>query len=243
MQQAQDANYCLDVSGPLACFTRPEFKVERVSYDIITPSAVRAIFESILWKPAIRWVPTAVEVLPHSGYDHSDSGYVEWPRWSTVRRNEVGKVANSRDPRPIYIEEHRQQKAALLLRDVHYRLHARMEFIPVGQRTGEAARSAHSDETPEKYRAMFERRAGKGQVFNQPYLGCREFACERVRLVSATDSNPRPLAIDRDLGLMLYDLDFAAAAPGQPVRPMFYHASVVSGVMNIPAPDSAEVLR
>ena len=112
--------FCLEVSGPYACFTRPEMKVERVSYDVITPSAARAIFEAILWKPAIRWQVKRIEVLALI-------------RWVSVRRNEVGKVASSRS-NGIFIEDERQQRAGLFLRDVKYRLFAEFDFIPPDQR-------------------------------------------------------------------------------------------------------------
>ena len=112
--------FCLEVSGPYACFTRPEMKVERVSYDVITPSAARAIFEAILWKPAIRWHVTKIAVFAPI-------------RWISVRRNEVGQVASPRST-GIFIEEERQQRAGLFLRDVRYRLHAEFEFIPPEQR-------------------------------------------------------------------------------------------------------------
>lgn len=110
--------FCLEVSGPYACFTRPEMKVERVSYDVITPSAARAIFDAILWKPAIRWKVKRIEVLAPI-------------RWVSVRRNEVGKVASPRS-KGIFIEDERQQRAGLFLRDVTYRLFAEFEFNPAG---------------------------------------------------------------------------------------------------------------
>ncbi|MBU1664748.1 MAG: type I-C CRISPR-associated protein Cas5c, partial [Gammaproteobacteria bacterium] len=112
---------CLKVWGDFACFTRPEMKVERVSYDVITPSAARAIFEAILWKPEIRWTVTKIEVLKPI-------------KWISVRRNEIGKVASTNSitnqgDRGLYIEDHRQQRAGLFLRDVAYRLHARFEVV------------------------------------------------------------------------------------------------------------------
>ena len=106
-----DKEYCLEVWGPMACFTRPELKVERVSYDVITPSAARAIFEAIFWKPAIHWQVTKIEVLNPI-------------KWTSVRRNEVGAVASKN---PIYIEDKRQQKNSLLLKDVRYRIWAKLE--------------------------------------------------------------------------------------------------------------------
>jgi CRISPR-associated protein Cas5d len=197
--------FCLEVSGPYACFTRPEMKVERVSYDVITPSAARSIFEAILWKPAIRWHVTCIEVLAPI-------------RWISVRRNEVGKVASPRSE-GIFVEDERQQRAGLFLRDVRYRLHAEFDFIPADRRAhvynpvpewlvdADEAEILHQpdvrqDETQAKYAAMFERRATKGQCFNQPYLGCREFP-----------------------------------------KPMFFRPQMEHGAIRVPHPESEEVRK
>ena len=158
-----DKEFCLEVWGPMACFTRPELKVELVSYDVITPSAARAIFESIFWKPAIHWQVTKIEVMNPI-------------KWTSARRNEVGAVAAKT---PIFIDDKRQQKNSLLLKDVRYRIWARLKFIPKRKRTINQDlfdNEDHNDENPAKYNAMFERRASKGQCFNQPYLGTREFS-------------------------------------------------------------------
>jgi len=218
--------FCLEVSGPYACFTRPEMKVERVSYDVITPSAARAIFEAILWKPAIRWQVKRIEVLAPI-------------RWVSVRRNEVGKVASSRS-NGIFIEDERQQRAGLFLRDVKYRLFAEFDFIPPEQRRtvhnqvpdylidAEDTADLRKDETPAKYAAMFERRAKKGQCFNQPYLGCREFAAA-LRLVYPQAEPVTPIVETRDLGWMLYDLDYTD--PDDP-KPFFFRAQLANGAIN-----------
>ncbi len=229
--------FCLEVSGPYACFTRPEMKVERVSYDVITPSAARAIFEAILWKPAIQWIVTRIEVL-------------EPIRWISVRRNEVATKASPRKA-AIFIEDDRQQRAGLLLRDVRYRLHAQQRFIQADQRPKcrntvpdalldpDEQAAIGKDETPAKYAAMFERRAAKGQCFNQPYLGCREFSA-KFRLVRGNEPPAKRIAETRDLGWMLYDLDFSN--PDSP-SPMFFQARLVDGAVAVPPPDSAEVRR
>lgn len=234
--------FCLEVSGPYACFTRPEMKVERVSYDVITPSAARAIFEAILWKPAIRWRITRIEVLSPI-------------RWVSVRRNEVGKVASPRSD-GIFIEDDRQQRAGLFLRDVKYRLRGEFDFIPPEQRgkvhnpvpgwlldseEADALRQPDQrpDETEAKYAAMFERRAKKGQCFNQPYLGCREFSCA-VRIVNGANGSPQPITESRDLGWMLYDLDFSDLADP---KPMFFRPKLEDGVIRVPHPESEEVRR
>lgn len=228
-----DKEFCLEVWGPMACFTRPELKVERVSYDVITPSAARAIFEAIFWKPAIRWQVTKIEVLNKI-------------KWTSVRRNEVGAVAGKT---PIFIEDKRQQKNTLLLQDVRYRLWAKLVFIPLWKRgdtknpmiDGEEAELLRKDENPGKYNAMFERRASKGQCFNQPYLGTREFSAS-FRLVNPEQEELQPPIVDsKDLGLMLYDMDFE----GNVEKPdaMFYHAIMEQGVIIVPPKDSKEVLK
>ena len=218
--------FCLEVSGPFACFTRPEMKVERVSYDVITPSAARAVFEAICWKPAIRWHIRRIEVLTPI-------------RWISVRRNEVGakiSVANVKKamngnatPLALYIEDERQQRAGLFLRDVRYRLHA--EFVMTD--------AAGASDNVGKFADMFRRRAEKGQCVNQPYLGCREFACD-FRLIGK-DAAPEP-AIDesRDLGFMLHDMDFEAD-PAMP-PPKFFRARLEKGVIAVPAWNSVEVV-
>lgn len=178
--------FCLEVKGPFACFTRPEMKVERVSYDVITPSAARAIFSAILWKPAIKWHIKKIEVLNPI-------------RWASVRRNEVGILIRE-NGKGFCVDEvddngkpkYRQQRTSLILRDVKYRLYAEFEFIPPEGRPKvnnpvpewftdpeekilweEAQTKNRPDEKEEKYAAMFDRRATKGQCFIQPYFGCR----------------------------------------------------------------------
>ena len=214
-------------------------KVERVSYDVITPSAARAIFDAILWKPAIRWQVTRIEVLRPI-------------KWASVRRNE-GSSKASTGKAAIFADDprERQQRAGLLLQDVKYRLHAQFEFIPPEKRgkvanpvpefliDPEDAADLRKDETPAKYAAMFERRAKKGQCFNQPYLGCREFSCA-FRLVEPGESSEPPIDESRDLGWMLYDMDFTDRA--RPM-PMFFHAEMKNGVVEVPTPDSPEVKR
>lgn len=216
--------FCLEVSGDYACFTRPEMKVERVSYDVITPSAARAVFEAILWKPAIRWQIDRIEVLNPI-------------RWMNLRRNEVGSVVpvtklktamkKGSGDLGLYVEEDRQQRAALFLRDVRYRLHAHFELLDKG------------GNTPVKFTEMFQRRASKGQCFNQPYLGTRKFSCD-FRLI---DSPERPevdssLAGQRHLGWMLYDMDYSDRSNPQP---RFFNAVMNDGVIDIPDWDSEEV--
>lgn len=228
-----DKEFCLEVWGAYACFTRPELKVERVSYDVMTPSAARAIFESIFWKPAIRWQVTKIEVLNPI-------------KWCNIRRNEVGAVASKN---PVYIEEKRQQKNSLLLQDVRYRIWAKLEFIPQWKRKesknplidGEEVELLRKDENPGKYNAMFERRARKGQCFNQPYLGTREFSASFRLVDSKNDVLDNPIQESRDLGLMLYDMDFEKNV--EKPDAMFYRAKMENGVIIVPPKNSEEVLR
>lgn len=209
--------FCLQVTGPFACFTRPEMKVERVSYDVMTPSAARSIFEAILWKPAIQWQVRRIEVLKPL-------------RWINLRRNEVSAVVSTRNVQQamakgsgtlgIYIEDERQQRAGYFLREVAYRIHADLSLVP-GQ----------TREPLMKYTEMFTRRARKGQCVNQPYLGCREFAAD-VRWVDlAEPMHVAPIAETYELGWMLHDLDFTH--PSDP-QPRFFNAKMVAGVIEIP---------
>lgn len=239
-QEFFNRSFCLEVWGDYACFTRPEMKVERVSYDVITPSAARAIFEAIFWKPAVRWLVKRIEVLSPV-------------RWISARRNEVGCVMSPRT-NGIYIEDHRQQRAGLFLRDVRYRLHAELDFIPLRLR-GKTSnpvpewlvdeweqRELRKDENPGKYNAIFERRARKGQCFHRPYLGCREFACHFRLVESPAQEEARlpPIPESRDLGFMLYDIDFSD--PNGP-QPAFFRARMETGVVNVPDWGSEEVRR
>lgn len=216
-------SYCLELTGPFACFTRPEMKVERVSYDIMTPSAARACFEAVLWKPAIRWHIRRIEVLKPI-------------RWINLRRNEVASVVSTRNVEAamktggglgICIEDDRQQRAGLFLRDVAYRIHADLEYKREADLSGSAM----------KYQEMFARRAAKGQCVNQPYLGCREFTAA-FRLITDPATEAAPISETRDLGFMLHDMDFTNPADPQP---RFFHASMENGIVNVPAWHSQEV--
>ena len=212
----------------MACFTRPELKVERVSYDVITPSAARAIFEAIFWKPAIHWQVTKIEVMNPI-------------KWTSVRRNEVGAVASKT---PIFIEEKRQQKNSLLLKDVRYRIWAKLEFIPKSKRSEQLDLfddKEHNDENPAKYNAMFERRASKGQCFSQPYLGTRECSASFRLINPEIDVLDSPIAETRDLGIMLYDMDFDINEKNPPA--MFYQVKMDNGVIVVPPKNSEEILR
>jgi CRISPR-associated protein Cas5d len=251
--------FCLEVWGDYACYTRPEMKVERVSYDVPTPSSVRAVFEAIFWKPAIRWHPIKIEILNPI-------------KWISIRRNELGVIASN--PNGIFIDDvdnsgklkYRQQRAGYFLKDVKYRFFAILEYIPVTERKNNFKAIPEylidseemefyleeikywknqkdlymKDETPGKYLAIFERRASKGQCFNQPYFGTREFSCY-FKLVKDFENNPaKTIDETRDLGYMLYDLDFSN--PDDP-KPMFFKAKIVNGVVNIPPITSEEIRK
>lgn len=234
----QDKEFCLEVWGPYACFTRPELKVERVSYDVITPSAARAIFEAIFWKPAFKWQITKIEVLNPI-------------KWCNIRRNEVGAVASKN---PIFIEDKRQQKNSLLLQDVKYRIWAKLEFIPQWKRKEskntlideEENELLRKDENPGKYNAMFERRASKGQCFNQPYLGTRECVASFRLVDDSEESLACPIQENKDLGIMLYDMDFKDFDKNgnwKSADPTFFRAKMEYGVIKVPHRNSEEILR
>ena len=217
-------SYCLEVCGDFACFTRPEMKVERVSYEVITPSAARAIFEAIFWKPAIQWRITQIEVINPVN-------------WISVRRNEVGKVFSGPSVKQLnggnalamglIIEDERQQRSALFLREVKYRIFADLIFD----------QSKDPESKYAKYAEMFERRAKKGQCFNQPYLGCREFTCS-FRMIEGSKNEPKPISDSRELGWMLYDMDYTKK---ENPTPRFFKAEMKNGVVEVPAWNSPEV--
>jgi CRISPR-associated protein Cas5d len=198
------------VFGPYACFTRPELKAERVSYEIITPSAARGVLEAILWKPAIRWRVERIHVLAPI-------------RWDAVKRNEVGSKANLKSAYQAYCaDEDRQQRNTLLLRDVDYVVEAHFRMT---ERAGPGDNLA-------KFVEMFERRLAKGQTFHSPYLGCREFAAS-VLPAPAQWAVPEAVRGDRDLGLMLNDLVFDEEGR-KPPQPVFFEARLRDGVVEVP---------
>lgn len=205
------------VWGERALFSRPEFKVERVSYDVITPSAARGILEAIHWKPAIRWVIERLHVLKPI-------------RFEPLMVNEVAKKGPknlptaARDPAiplpRVHTDDHRQQRKTLVLRDVDYVIEARFEVTA----------KAGPEDSPAKHQAMIRRRLAKGQCFHRPYLGVREFPAR----FEAIDDIPTPQADAlkgaRDLGYMLHDIDFADGR-----KPVFFRPTMVDGVIEVPA--------
>lgn len=209
----------LHIWGERACFTRPEMKVERVSYDVITPSAARGILEAIHWKPAIRWCVDRIHVLKPI-------------RFESLRRNEVAGKLSERtvtkamkegrvDDVAYYVDQNRQQRAATILRDVNYVIEAHFEFT---------SRADESD-TPGKHLDIFNRRARQGQCFHTPCLGTREFPAN-FALIESDDAMPAVdsrLSGERDLGFMLHDIDFANGRTSR-----FFRATMQDGVIEVP---------
>jgi CRISPR-associated protein Cas5d len=214
------------VWGDKACFTRPEMKAERVSYDVMTPSAARGILEAIYWKPAITWIIDRIHVLKPI-------------RFTNIRRNEVaGKVPvglvkqamkDMHTPVEIFVEDERQQRAGMVLVDVEYVIEAHFEL------TDKAG--SGEDSQPGKHLEIFRRRAEKGQCFHQPYFGTREFpvAFELIEPVGIPASPPA-FSGEKDLGFMLHDIDFKS---GMAAR--FFRAVMKDGIIDVPSLKSAEV--
>lgn len=216
----------LKVWGEHACFTRPEMKVERVSYDVMTPSAARGILEAVHWKPAIRWVIDEIHVLSPI-------------RFQSIRRNEVGskipagkvKTAMNRGDvggLQLLVDEDRQQRAATVLVKPAYVIAAHFVLTP----------RADATDNEGKHLDTFNRRASKGQCFHQPCLGTREFAAN-FELIERGAPMPATIPETRDLGFILWDIDHQAK--GKPS--MFFQARLVDGVLKVPAPNSPEIRR
>jgi len=232
----------VEVWGDYAAFNRPEMKVERVSYEVMTPSAARGILEAIYWKPQMRWVIDCIRVLAPIRFTH-------------IRRNEIDTVIPARNIEEarksdsvlpgILVEDVRQQRAAMIVRDVRYGIEAHVAIR--AQAPGHDQALEHP---AAKHLETFKRRVGKGQYFHHPYLGCREFPAN-VRLLSDDEQFPPPppeLAGDRELGFMLWDILFVPnhrgtiveSSSGRRVRavPRFFRASMTAGVVRVPPLDS-----
>jgi CRISPR-associated protein Cas5d len=217
--------------GDLACFTRPEMKVERVSYQVMTPSAARGLLEAILYKPQFRWRVRRIAVKKPV-------------RFLAFRRNEVKSRLSPRKPEPLLADEDRTQRNTLALRDVEYVIEASMHLTPLAglPRRIPANDEDNGDDTPVKYLAMFQRRAEKGQCFAQPCFGCREFPAHFELADAAAMQVNTGINPDTDLGLMLYDvfnLDVPKDQPPSKVeksqpRITFFPARLKDGVMNVP---------
>ena len=217
----------IEVWGKYALFSRPEMKTERVSYDVITPSAARGLIEAVYWHPGLKYV--------------IDSIYVCNPiRFTNIRRNEVSQKISASNVRevmngknaPLFISaaEAIQQRASLVLTDVRYIISAHFEMTA----------KANPDDTPEKFYAMTCERLKGGKNFMQPYFGCREFPANVKLFEGELPATPDELAGTRDLGYMLYDMDYSDP---KDIKPMFYRANMVHGVIAVPDVDSQEVRK
>ena len=228
----------IELSGDYALFSRPEMKVERVSYDVITPSAARGILEAIYWKPQIRWVIDQIHVLNPI-------------RFTNIRRNEIdtkiplkGKAGvnaamkSGEGSLGIAVDKHRQQRASMLLRDVRYIVKAHFEILD--HRFERNGNELPANDCAGKHLDMFNRRARKGQCFHQPYFGCREFPV-RFQLIGRDDPLPAPhesLQGERDLGFMLHDISFDQDIKTKKVKattPHFFRAQMIDGVIDVPS--------
>lgn len=214
----------LEVWGEYALFTRPEMKTERVSYDVMTPSAARGILEAIYWHPGLMY--------------HIDKIYVCSPiQFTNIRRNEVKSVVNARAAKTamekgkgelwIATSEDIQQRAAMILKSVHYVIEAHFDMTD----------KASSNDNPGKFQDILKRRIIKGQFYHQPYFGCREFPVN-FKLCEEIPQCPVSLRGEINLGYMLYDMDYSNK---ENIRPLFYRAVMKDGVIEIPSRDSQEV--
>lgn len=213
----------LEVWGDYALFSRPEMKVERVSYDVMTPSSARGLIEAIYWHPGILWTVDRIHVCAPI-------------RFTNLRRNEVKSTVSARSARGVmerggelYLctPEDIQQRSALLLRDVRYVIEAHFDLTQ---------RAAPGD-NPGKFQDIVARRIRKGQFYHQPCFGCREFPAQ-FRPCEAFPPCPPELQGDRDLGWTLWDMDYSDP---QDIRPLFFRAALRNGVLDVPARESGEV--
>ena len=214
----------LEVWGDYALFTRPEMKVERVSYDIMTPSAARGLVEAIYWHPGLRWIIDRIHVCAPI-------------RFTNLRRNEVKSTLSARSARTVmergkgelYLctSDDIQQRAALLLRDVRYVIEAHFDM------TSQAA----PGDNPGKFQDIVKRRIKKGQFYHQPFFGCRESPAH-FRWCEELPPCPKELLGERDLGWILYDMDYTNP---EDIRPLFFRGTLRDGVLEVPARDSGEV--
>ena len=214
----------VEVWGEYALLSRPEFKVEHVSYDCLTPSAARGLLESIFWHPGLRYVIDRIHVCSPI-------------RFTNIRRNEVKDTISARKVKTVmekgtgelYLAtpESIQQRAAMVLRDVHYVIDAHFDMTE---------RAAPSD-NPGKFQDIIKRRLERGQCYSMPYFGTREFPAHFCRC-TALPPCPEELKGTRDLGWMLWDMDYSDP---ENITPKFFRASLVDGVMAVPPPESGEV--
>jgi len=208
------------VTGEMACFTRPENKAERVSYPVMTPSAARGVLEAIYWKPEFSWRVLEIHVLKKF-------------QQISLLRNEINDCQSSRSAAALgngnYLaDDNRAQRNTLALRDVAYLLRATQQLHP------------HCTDDIAKYRDSFRRRVQRGQCFQQPYLGCREFAAQFY----PPDGSEKPIEVNMDLGPMLFDLRFRHNSDGKGIgaSPVFFDARLENGVLKVPGHVYEEVM-
>lgn len=206
----------VEVWGDYACFSRPEMKTERVSYDVMTPSAARGLIEAIYWHPGLKWVIDKIYVLKPIVF-------------TNIRRNEVKSIVSARsmrstmngDTRPLFIStsEDIQQRAAMVLKNVHYVIEAHFEMTE---------KAAESDNTG-KFSDIMRRRLEKGQFYHAPCFGCREFPAQFQKWTGGEIVTAYPQE-DKDLGFMLYDMDYTDC---ENIKPMFFRATLNKGVLDV----------
>ena len=214
----------LEAWGDYALFTRPEMKVERVSYDVMTPSAARGLLEAIYWHPGLQLVIDRIRVCAPI-------------RFTNLRRNEVKSTVSARAARTVmergkgalYLctSDDIQQRASLLLRDVRYVIEAHFNMTD----------KASPGDNPGKFQDIVRRRIQRGQFYHQPYFGCREFPAQ-FQWCETPPPCPNELQGTRDLGWMLYDMDYSNP---EDIRPRFFRGTLEDGVLEVPSPDSKEV--
>ena len=215
----------IEVWGDYALFSRPELKVERMSYDVMTPSAARGLLESIYWHPGLRFKILKIYVMNPIQFSSVRRNEIRSKTsWQRVKETMAGKQGE------LYIStpEDIQQRAATVLRNVHYVIEARFEMTD----------KANETDNPGKFCDILRRRLERGQCYHQPCFGVREFPAN-FQLWSGGEI-PTAYTGTKDLGLMLYDMDY-----GDPehITPMFFRAKLENGILNVPTPDSGEVLR
>lgn len=219
----------LEVWGKYALFARPELKVERVSYEVPTPSAARGLVEAIYYHPGLKWNIKKIYVL--SPIKHPTESRI---KFTNIRRNEVKSKISAEDVRravtggknELYIASSQQiaQRAAMVLQDVHYVIEAEFEMTE----------KAAPGDNPGKFQDIVTRRMAKGQCFHTPYFGCREFPANfRPWVGGSVPTIPET----RDLGIMLYDFDYSDPAN---ITPLYFHAKLENGVLDTA---NVEVLR
>lgn len=213
----------VEVWGDYALFSRPEMKTERVSYDVMTPSAARGLLESVFWHPGLKWVVDRIHVCAPI-------------RFTNIRRNEVKDTISARKMQTLmekggeaYLAtpESIQQRAAMVLRDVHYVIDAHFDMT---------MRASPTD-NPGKFQEMMRRRVEKGQCYHQPYFGAREFPV-RFRPCTQLPPCPEELMGEKDLGWMLLDMDYSDK---ENITPRFFRAVLRDGVLEVPPMYSEEV--